>query len=330
MFVFDSKKTLRTTLQLVLVGLSAAGLSSRVLAEESRRMPQTDPAPVIVSNSVSEPILLWKGTAPGDTGDIGEEKDTTPDDPNVKPEARIIRLTNVTRPTIAVYHPPKDKDTGAAVIVCPGGGYSILAYDLEGSEVCKWLNTIGVTGVLLKYRVPSRKGLPVYTAALQDGQRAIGIVRHRAKEWGIDPSRIGVLGFSAGGHLSAAVSTNYDSRTYPVVDDSDKESSRPDFTLLIYPAYLISETEPWKLAHDIKVTEHTPHTFIVQTEDDTQLIRNSFTYGWALRDAKVPMEMHIYPTGGHGYGLRPSANSVSHWPQLAEVWMKSQGFLTAK
>jgi len=330
MLVPVSKKTWYAAVHLLAFSLAAAGSYANAAAEEASRMPQPVSASASAPNSVLEPILLWKGAAPGDTGDIGEEKDTTPDDPNVKPEARIIRLTNVTRPTITVYHPPKDKDTGAAVVVCPGGGYSILAYDLEGSEVCKWLNTIGVTGVLLKYRVPSRKGLPPYTTALQDGQRAIGIVRHRAKEWGIDPARIGVLGFSAGGHLSAAVSTNYDSRTYPAVDDSDKESSRPDFTLLIYPAYLISESDPTQLAHDIKVTEHTPHTFIVQTEDDTQLIRNSFTYGWALRDAKVPMEMHIYPTGGHGYGLRPSANSVSHWPQLAEVWMKSQGFLKAK
>ncbi len=165
-------------------------------------------------------VMLWPGVAPGDKGDIGPERDNTKHKPGAKPGTEIIALTNVTKPMITVFKPAKDKDTGAAVVVCPGGGYGILAYDLEGSEVCEWLNSIGVTGVLLKYRVPGRGGQR-YTASLQDSQRALGIVRHKAKEWGIDPKRVGILGFSAGGHLSATTSTNYEKRTYPTVDDAD-------------------------------------------------------------------------------------------------------------
>src|SRR6185312_2596601 len=168
----------------------------------------------------SQPIRLWPGVAPGEKGNIGPEKDSTKPDPKVPPEQYIIRLTNVTEPTITLFRPPPEKDTGASVVVCPGGAYSILAYNLEGTEVCDWLNSIGVTGVLLKYRVPARKGLEKYTAALQDVQRAIGIVRHRAAEWKLDSHRIGVMGFSAGGHLSAAASNIYEQRTYPPVDDA--------------------------------------------------------------------------------------------------------------
>lgn len=280
-----------------------------------------DPAPTL------EPIALWPGVAPGEKGDIGPEHDTTKPDKNGAPEDGIIRLGNITRPTITVYKPPKEKDTGAAVVVCPGGGYAILAYNLEGSEVCAWLNSIGVTGVLLKYRVPGRAGLERYTAALQDSQRALGIVRHRAKEWGIDPKRVGILGFSAGGHLSAATSTNFETRTYPAVDDADKESCRPDFTILIYPAYLTPDRDLTQLAPEIRVSSQTPPTFIAMTEDDPIHVENAFVYALALKKAKVPVELHVYPTGGHGYGLRPSPNGVSHWPERAAEWLTAQGWL---
>jgi len=269
-----------------------------------------------------EIIALWPGTAPGEKGDIGEEKDTSPG-------SGIIRLGNVTKPTITLYRPAADKDTGAAVVICPGGGYSILAYDLEGTEVCEWLNSIGVTGVLLKYRVPVRKGLPRYEPPLQDAQRALGIVRSRAKEWGIDPKRIGILGFSAGGHLSAAASNTFDDRTYPAIDDADKTSCRPDFTILIYPAYLTTKDTSLTLAPEIKVTAHTPPAFIVMAEDDPVHVENAFAYGLALKNAKASAELHIYPTGGHGYGLRPSKNEVCHWPDRAAEWLKAQGWLTA-
>ena len=282
-------------------------------------------------NSVprGEPVALWPGVAPGDKGDIGEEKDTTKHDPKTPPEREVIRLGNVSKPTLTVWRPAPDKDTGAAVVVCPGGGYNILAWDLEGTEVCQWLNSIGASGVLLKYRVPGRGG-ERYTAPLQDAQRALGLVRQRAREWGIDPKRVGILGFSAGGHLAAAASTHYEARTYPAVDDADKESCRPDFTCLIYPAYLTAKEDLAKPAPEIKITANTPPAFIVQTQDDPIKVENAFTYALELRNANVPVELHVYPTGGHGYGLRPSPNAVSHWPERAAEWMKAQGWLKAK
>src|SRR5262245_42278393 len=179
--------------------------------------PALTPIPSLASEP-AKAIELWNGPAPGDKGDIGEEADTTK--PTDRPVAgkQVIRLGHVSKPAVSIYRPPAAKDTGAAVLVCPGGAYQILAIDLEGTEVCDWLNSIGVTGVLLKYRVPKRAGLEKHTAALQDAQRAMGLVRAKAKEWNLDPKKIGVLGFSAGGHLAAAVSNNYGERTYPKVD----------------------------------------------------------------------------------------------------------------
>ncbi len=275
----------------------------------------------------SKPISLWPDVAPGEKGNIGEETDTTKADPKLPPEKYIIRLGNVSKPSITLFRPSADKDTGAAVVVCPGGGYHILANDLEGTEVCQWLNSIGVTGVLLKYRVPVRQGQERYAPPLQDVQRAIGIVRHRAKEWNLDPKRIGVMGFSAGGHLAATVSTNYETRTYPVLDAADEQSCRPDFTILIYPAYLAAKEDMTKLAPEIKVNEQTPPAFIAMAQDDPVRVENVYTYALAMKNAKVACELHLYPTGGHGYGLRPSASLVTTWPARAGDWMRSQGLL---
>lgn len=276
---------------------------------------------------VSAPIPLWPDVAPGEKGDIGPERDTTQQTSAGKPVDGIIRLGNVSKPTITVYSPPAGHNSGAAVIVCPGGGYSILAYDLEGSEVCEWLTSIGVTGILLKYRVPARAGLARHTPALQDAQRAVSLVRQRAAEWGIDTAKIGILGFSAGGHLSAAASTNYESRTYPKIDTTDSVSCRPDFTVLIYPAYLTVESDLTKLAPEITVSANTPPTFMAMTEDDPVHVENVFAYGLALKAAKVPFEIHVYPVGGHGYGMRKSKNQISHWPSLVEAWLKTRGLI---
>lgn len=304
---------------IVAAGLFAvAFLVGRGLAQDAKKDAPAEAAP----------IALWPGVAPGDKGDIGPERDTTKHDSKNPSAKEIIRLGNVSKPTITVFRPAADKNTGAAVIVCPGGGYSILAYDLEGTEICQWLNSIGVTGVLLKYRVPVRAGRERYAAPLQDAQRAIGMVRSRAKEWGIDPKRIGILGFSAGGHLAAAASTNFAARTYPTVDSADSESCRPDFTILIYPAYLAADGGPTKLAPEIKVGTETPPAFIAMTQDDH--VENAIAYSLALRKEKIPVELHLYPKGGHGYGLRPSANEVSHWPERATEWLKASGFLSAK
>ncbi len=241
---------------------------------------------------------------------------------------RLIRLGNVSTPTLTVYKPAPEKDTGAAVLICPGGGYNILAYDLEGSEVCEWLNSIGVTGVLLKYRVPRRPGLPQHAAPLQDAQRAMGLVRQQAKELGIDPNRLGVLGFSAGGHLAAALSNNHTERTYPVVDDADKLSCKPDFAVLVYPAYLTQKDKGDILTPEMAVSAtNTPPTFLVMAQDDGVRVENVLFYSLALKNAKVPAEAHIYPTGGHGYGLRRTDNPVTWWPDRAADWMKASGFL---
>ncbi|MDB6171856.1 MAG: Xylanase [Chthoniobacteraceae bacterium] len=270
---------------------------------------------------------LWTGDVPGEKGDIGEEIDTTKPTEGTVAGKRVIRLGNVSKPTVTIYPAPHDKDTGTAVLVCPGGGYNILAMDLEGTEVCEWLNSIGVTGVLLKYRVPARKGGERYAAPLQDVQRALGLVRSRAKEWNITADRIGVLGFSAGGHLAAALSNNYEERSYSPLDEADKVSCRPDFAVLIYPAYLTRKEEGDAISPELKITAKTPPTFLVQTEDDGVRVENSLYYYLALKKAKVSAELHAYPMGGHGYGLRATDKAVTKWPVAAQEWMRGLGLL---
>ena len=270
-----------------------------------------------------EPLLLWPNGAPGEKGLVGEEKIA-----DSRPEGGIIRLTNVSAPTLTVYPPKAELDTGAAVVVCPGGGYNILAYDLEGTEVIEWLNSIGVTGILLKYRVPRRADLPKHEAPLQDAQRALGMVRQRAERWGIDPNRIGILGFSAGGHLTAMASNHTQKRTYPRVDSADDISCRPDFALLIYPAYLTHPDDILQLAPDVTLADSPPPSILIQTQDDGVKVESSIVYYLALKRAKVPVEMHLYPTGGHGYGLRPSEHGVAQWPKRCHEWMLRAGFLT--
>ncbi len=273
-------------------------------------------------------LNLWPGDAPGEVkGEVGEEAPK----PNRPGSKKIIRLGNVSKPTIALFPAPKDKATGAAVLVCPGGGYGILAYDLEGTEVCQWLNSIGVTGVLLKYRVPRRKNREKHEAPLQDSQRALGIVRANAKEWGNDPKRLGILGFSAGGHLAATTLTNYAKRTYDRLDASDDFSCRPDFGVLIYPAYLVDNATKTKLEPEIKVTKDTPPCFFAHAGDDRIPAEGSVQMYLALRRAGVKgSELHLYPKGGHGYGLRPSEHPVVTWPARAGSWMKAIGLLGNK
>jgi len=274
----------------------------------------------------AEPLVLdvWPGKVPGETGDIGPEKWQEP-----RPGQREVkRLTNVTKPTITVYRPAKEKDTGVAVVIAPGGGYSILAMDLEGTEVAESLNSIGVTGIVLKYRVPKRASDAKDKAPLgplQDAQRAVSLVRSKAGEWGIDPKRIGFLGFSAGGHLTGAVATNYDRRAYDKIDDVDEVSCRPDFAVLGYPAYLIKDGTS-ELRPDIRVSKETPPCFFFVAADD-KLRDNSINMFVALRKAGVPAELHVYEGGGHGFGLRPSGHTSCTWPKACEAWMRAEGVL---
>jgi len=270
-------------------------------------------------------VDVWPGKAPGETGDIGEEK-LQEQRPN---ERQVQRLTNVSKPTLTIFRPEKAVENGPAVLIAPGGGYSILAWDLEGEEVARWLNTIGVTGIVLKYRVPRRPGQPGQGApvgALQDAQRAMSLVRSKAKEWKLDPTRIGMLGFSAGGHLTVSTATSVDRRAYEAIDAVDQVSSRPDFLVLIYPAYLTAPGGK-ELSPDLPITKETPPTFFAHAHDDPISPENSALMYLALKRAGVPSELHIYTSGGHGFGLRPSEHAASGWPQRCEAWLRSRGIV---
>ncbi len=249
----------------------------------------------------------------------------------------VTGITNVTRPTLSIY-PAKGRNTGATVVVFPGGGYKGLAIDLEGTEVCDWATNKGMTCVVLKYRVPDGgphydqhcncQKSPAVPMALQDAQRTISLLRSQAKTLHIDPHKIGVLGFSAGGHLVADVSTHR-VRAYTPVDAADREDFRPDFAVPLYPGHLWSEKDrDLTLTHATAPDAHTPPTLIIQAEDDpVDDVRNSVTYFLALKEAKVPAEMHIYAHGGHAFGLRPTGNPITHWPALAEAWLHTIGIL---
>lgn len=274
-------------------------------------------------------INIWPGTAPGAPTNLPPEADTTTAKDNLIAGKPLIRLGNVSIPTLTVYK-PTGYNTGAAVVVFPGGGYNILAIDLEGTEVCDWLNSIGVNCLLLKYRVPGTGPYPKSPAALQDAQRAMGLARQHAVEWKIDPHRIGVLGFSAGGHLAAAISTHYDKRLYDPIDAADSLSCRPDFAVVIYPGYLALADKNFAPNPDINPTADTPPTFIVQAEDDPVHVENALVYFQQLKSAKVPAELHIYAQGGHGYGLRRTALPVTAWPEGVETWLRTIKVLPAK
>ena len=274
-------------------------------------------------------IPIWPSTVPDAQPVAGPEyMERVGDGP---PGAIVIG--KVSRPTMTVYS-PKTKNTGAAVVVFPGGGYQMLYMDLEGTEVCDWLTSRGITCVLLKYRVPGRNlsprsgAYPKSPMALEDAQRTTGLVRFHAAEWHINPRKVGVLGFSAGGHLVAAISTNYNKRLYPQVDAADKESCRPDFAIALYPGHMQQNTSTdYELNPYVPVTKRTPPTLIVQAEDDPiDPVQNSLVYYIALKDAGVPTEMHLYAHGGHGFGLRRDTEfPITEWPLLAERWLRTIG-----
>jgi acetyl esterase/lipase len=249
-------------------------------------------------------------------------------------------VSHVSLPTMTVYS-PSGKNTGAAVVVFPGGGYEDLAIDLEGTEVCDWLTSKGITCVLLKYRVPGEGHYPKSAPypksgpypespmALEDAQRTVGLLRFHAAEWYIDPHKIGVLGFSAGGHLSAAMSTHFAKRLYPAVDAADKESCRPDFAVALYPGHLWIGSEKFALNRDIPVTRQTPPTFLLQAENDpVDTVNNSLVYYIALKKAGVPVEMHLYAEGKHAFGLRRTKFPITRWPELVETWLRTIGMIS--
>ena len=292
--------------------LAAVGICSSLFAQK----PAWQPAPGHIT------LPVWPHGAPGAQPNPGPEIDTTTAKDNLIAGKPLIRLGNVSTPTLTLYT-PRAENTGTAVVVFPGGAYRILAIDLEGTEVCDWLNSAGITCALLKYRVPDSGPYPKSSAALQDAQRALGIVRSHAADWRIDPHRVGVLGFSAGAHLAAALSTHFDQRLYDPVDAADQLSCRPDFAVIVYPGYLALADQNFAPNPDIVVTGKTPPSFIVQAEDDPVHVENATVYFLALKNAKVPAEMHIYAQGGHGYGLRRTALPVTAWPQSVETWLQT-------
>jgi len=275
-------------------------------------------------------IPIWPGTAPDAESVPGPEYAETTEMLYAGKPAVVVN--NVSKPTMTVY-PPKGTNTGAAVVVFPGGGYNCLAIDLEGTEVCDWLTSIGITGVLLKYRVPTLKfeGLRESRQALQDAQRTLGLVRFHAAKWNIDPHKIGVLGFSAGGHMVAAMSTRYEKRLYPAVDAADKESCRPDFAIALYPGHLCKRGGNLELNPNVPVDGNTPPAFLVQAEDDpVDPVENSLVYFMALKKAGVPAEMHLFPEGKHAFGLRRTELPITRWPELAETWLQRIGMTSGE
>jgi acetyl esterase/lipase len=279
-------------------------------------------------------VPIWPGVVPDAQPVKGPEVSGTVVDATGRPKLvggrPWIYVDRVSQPTMTVYS-PVESNTGAAVVVFPGGGYNVLAIDLEGTEVCDWLISKGITCVLLKYRVPCVKSGPYRDCrtALEDAQRTVGLVRFQAASLHVDPEKIGVLGFSAGGHMVADMSTHFEKRLYPPVDAADSVSCRPDFAIALYPGHLALPAGKFALNPNIRVTSRTPPTFLLHAEDDpVDPVENSLVYRAALRQAGVPVELHLYVKGGHAFGLRPTNFPITGWPELVEKWLETIGMIT--
>jgi acetyl esterase/lipase len=288
------------------------------------------------SATAIEPLVLeiWPDKAPDESGStIGAERfrmSPALDRKQVEVTEPTRMITDVTKPTLTIHRPPKEKNTGTAILICPGGGYWNLYWQLEGEEVAAWLNSIGVTGIILKYRVPRRPDEPKDQPArrpLQDAQRAISFVRSQAQKWDIDPQRIGITGFSAGGHLAIATATSFERRTYEPFDEVDKISCRPDFAIPVYSGYLKAKDKD-ELAPGIRIPSGTPPVFLVHGGDDIiSPPENSVLMYLALKRANVPAELHIYSNTTHDFGVRTNTHPYSRWTELCTDWLRDQGFL---
>ena len=327
--LFSARSCAHGIFMTLLFALFAAAVVRGAIAQSAPTAPTASGKPAWQPAPGTVTLPLWPGeppdgrTQPGRPRNParGPERDTTRPSDELIAGRPVVRLGNVSTPTLTLYA-PKAGNTHVAVVVFPGGGYQILAIDLEGTEVCEWLNSIGVNCVLVKYRVPDSGPYPRSSSALQDAQRAMGLVRAHAGEWGIDPDKVGVLGFSAGGHLAAAVSTHYTERMYPAVDAADRQSCAPDFAVVLYPGYLALAEDRFAFNPDLPVNSQTPPTFLLQTEDDhVAHVESSIAYFMALKAAEVPAEMHIFTNGVHGYGLRRTSLPVTRWPGLVEQWL---------
>jgi acetyl esterase/lipase len=277
-------------------------------------------------------VEVWPGEVPDETGEIGAEKvrmsPARPDRTRVEVNEPTRLITNVTRPTLTVYRPAAEKDTGTAMLICPGGGYWDLYWELEGEEVAAWLNSLGMTGIILKYRVPRRRDEPRGVPArrpLQDAQRAVSLVRSKAERWGVHPRRIGIVGFSAGGHLAIATATSFDRRTYDRVDAVDTVSCRPDFAIGVYSGYLKAK-EKDELAEGLKVPDGTPPIFLAHGgEDPISSPEHSVFMYLGLKRAGVPAELHIYASATHDFGVRKTSHPYSTWTDSCAKWLRHQG-----
>jgi acetyl esterase/lipase len=278
-------------------------------------------------------VPIWPGAVPDPRPTKEPEFAETTGNDSLVAGIPWVAVANVLQPTMTVYS-PKGKNTGSAVVVFPGRGYQILAIDLEGSEVCDWLTAKGITCVLLKYRVPAPRSAPNWGAypqspiALEDAQRTVGLVRYHAAEWHIDPHKIGVLGFSAGGHLAATMSVHFEQRLYKPVDAADRQSCRPDFAVALYPGHLAFSGNVLNLNPDISshISRQTPPQFLLQAEDDhVDNVNDSLAYYIGLKKAGVPVEMHLYAQGGHAFGLRRTKFPITAWTQLVETWLGTIG-----
>jgi acetyl esterase/lipase len=278
-------------------------------------------------------VEVWPDKAPEQSANIGAERTRMSPkldrkQSEVTEQTRLI--TDVTKPTMTICRPAKEKDTQTAVIICPGGGYWDLYWQLEGEEVADWLNSIGVTGIILKYRVPRHPDEPKGEPArrpLQDAQRAVSLVRSKAKEWGVNPQRIGIVGFSAGGHLAIATATSFEKRTYAVMDDIDNISCRPDFAILVYPGYLKAKDKD-ELAPGLQIPAGTPPVFLAHGGADIiSPPEHSVLMYLALRRAGIPAELHVFATAAHDFGVRPSEHPCSTWTESCAAWLRHQGFL---
>ena len=279
-------------------------------------------APVFAAGEGST-VRLWSGKAPGEQGAIEPEKaDRSTTNPN-----EINRVTNVSDPVLAVFPAPAEKRNGAALIIAPGGAYQFLSWAMEGEEIARYFNGHGVTAFVLKYRVPTRSYDPGNKLALMDAERSVSLVRSRAKEWGVDPTKVGFLGFSAGGHLGVNLENNWKQRAYDAADTADQQSCRPDFVALIYPGGMMDKNDRTKLGPGMAPSAETPATFIAVAADDKGCAEPSARYWLALRDAGVPSEMHVYATGGHGFGMRSRAGVAATWPDRCADWMRGIGVL---
>lgn len=284
----------------------------------------------------TETLNLWP------VGKVPNFKENTIEEKAVTDDNGILRISGVTVPSMTVYIAPKNIATGAAVVICPGGGYGILAASHEGSDFAKWFNERGISAFVLKYRLPNQKGMSLqHEVPLMDAMQAMKMVRQNAGKWNIDVNKIGVMGFSAGGHLAATISTHYN------VGPKASEEAKPNFSILLYPVIsfmpdishggsrdaLLGPEKSEELikyySNELQVNAQTPPAFLVHAMDDKGVpVENSIRYYLALKKFQIPAEMHLYPAGGHGYGFRTAGKgSLENWPAAMEGWLKSRGYM---